>query len=81
MAHNVKRAFQVAAQPWIVVTTDNNLHAFLLGLNGAGASDLATTEETLALWAVNVPHTGDGEGGSAYVVSAEAYKRVQARRY
>lgn len=79
MAHNVTRAFQVAAQPWVVQTTDDDLHAFLLALNGAGASDLGNTEETLALWAVNVPN--GSEAGSAYVVSAETYKRVQAGRY
>lgn len=79
MAHNVTRAFEVAAQPWVVQVTDNSLHAFLLGLNGAGASDLGQTKETLALWAVNVPN--GSEAGSAYVVSAETYKRVQASRY
>lgn len=81
MAHNVTRAYQVAAQPWVVETVDTDLHAFLLSLNGAGASDLGTTEETLALWAVQVPSSDESDGGTAYVVSAETYKRVQAGRY
>lgn len=79
MAHNVTRAFQIAAQPWVVQVTDNDLHAFLLGLNGAGASDLGDTKETLALWAVQVPN--GSEAGSAYVVSSETYKRIQSDRY
>jgi len=81
MAHNVTRTYQVAAQPWVVWTTNNDLHAFLASLNGAGASDLGSVEETLALWAVQVPDSTETDAGTAYIVSSETYKRVQAGRY
>lgn len=79
MAHNVSRAFQIAEKPWVVQVNDTATRDFLAALNGGGASDLALVEETIALWAVQVPN--DSVAGTAYVVSPEAYKRVQARRF
>jgi hypothetical protein len=92
MANRV-RAWEVASQPWLVHTNDNAATAFLRSLCGTGgdavaslsdnANDLAMTRKEQALWAV--PVVGDpthGEApGTAYIVSAEAYKRLNARRY
>lgn len=78
MAHNVSKAYQVAEKPWIVQVTDNAAHTFLQGLISSPAS-VVNTEETLLLWAAELDDGGDA--GTAYVVSPEAYKRLQATRY
>lgn len=78
MAHNVSKAFQVAEKPWIVQVTDTATRDFLAGLISTPAT-FDDTEETLLLWAAQLDDSG--EAGTAYVVSPEAYKRVQARRF
>ncbi len=79
MAHNRSQSFQIAEKPWVVQATDADLVTFLAGLNGGGASDLAEVEETIALWAVEVPN--GTEPGTCYVVSPETFKYVIATRY
>jgi hypothetical protein len=78
MAHNVSKAYQIAEKPWIVQVTDTPTRDFLAGLISSPA-DLIDTEETLLLWAAELD--GAPDAGTAYVVSPEAYKRVQARRF
>jgi hypothetical protein len=92
MANRV-RAWEVASQPWLVHTSDVAATAFLRSLCGTGgdsaaslsddANDVGKTSQEQVLWAV--PVKGDpthGEAaGTAYLVSAEAYKRLVAHRY
>jgi hypothetical protein len=83
MAGNVTRAYQIAAQPWVVNVTDSPLGEYLADLaagGGAETSDLKDTENPVLLWAAPLTNSLDS-AGTAYVVSAEVYKRIQARRY
>jgi hypothetical protein len=85
MAGNVTRAYQLAAQPWVVYASDAAdaaLVEYLQDLTALGseASDLKDTENPLLLWAAPLADSLD-TGGSAFVVSAEVYKRIQTRRY
>jgi predicted NodU family carbamoyl transferase len=93
MGANKVRSWEVAAQPWLVHTNDTAATAFLRSLCGTGgdsaasltdnANDFSKVSQEQALWAV--PVSGDpthGEAvGSAYIVSAEAKKRLDAHRY
>lgn len=74
----IDRSNQIAAFPYLIATLDTDVKAFLDGLP---FPDFASVAETKALWAARATTTGGTSPGSAYVVSAEAYKRVKAHRY
>jgi hypothetical protein len=61
--------------------TDAALVVFLAGLNGVGASDFATVNPGVSLWAAPMNDSSIDDGGTCFLVSAETYKRVQAFRY
>jgi hypothetical protein len=77
---NLTESRSINAGCFVVKTLDGAVNAFLSGLNGA-ASDLDIVADGLALWAVAAEEDEFGAGGTAFIVSAEAFKRVHARRY
>jgi len=80
----VKVKREVPAQPFVIETGDATLKTWLDALcaaDGGFASDLHSTADSQALWAAHVLDTGGENPGSAYIVSAETHKRVQAGRY
>jgi hypothetical protein len=83
MAGNVIRAYQLAAQPWVVAVSDSFLGEYLADLvaKGPETSDLKDTENPLLLWAAPLTNGLDDSAGTTFVVSAEVYKRIQSRRY
>lgn len=69
----------IAAPPALVQTLDTDVHTFLSGLSAPDFTDVADAK---ALWATAADETGEGTAeGTTYVVSAEAYKYVKARRF
>lgn len=80
MASNLIKAKLVAAPPALVQTVTPAVIDFLNSLDPA---DFRTVADTKALWAAPVTQslTEGTAGGTAYVVSAEAYKYVKAHRY
>ncbi len=77
-AGNIDRTNQIAAFPYLIATLDAGVKTFLDALP---FPDFATVEETQALWAARATEQGGTTPGSAYVVSAEVYKRIKAHRY
>lgn len=86
----VKVKREVTAQPFVIETGDATLKAWLdklvnaVGLVGedfATKNDLNETADSAALWAARVLDTNGQNPGSAYVVSAEVAKRIEAGRY
>ena len=78
---NLTSAKPIAAQPWVVTTQDASVIAFL---NGLPNPDFTATSDPKVLWAKVAGNSEAGtlkDPGSAYVVSAEAYKYVEAHRY
>lgn len=83
MPANVSESRLIAAPPALVRVVDVDLGVFLAGLP---PPDFLTVADTKALWAAEADDTGAGtaesSSGTAYVVSAEVYKRaVKGRRY
>lgn len=62
---------------------DTEINVFILSLEYGGdeQDDLASTQFEKALWATHVTDTSQDDGGSAYLLSGEAYKRLKARRF
>jgi len=83
MPANVKSSRLIAAPPALVRASDEDLHAFLVGLP---APDFRTVADAKALRATSAADEGEGSvhsgGGSVFIVSAEVYKRaVKGHRY
>jgi hypothetical protein len=77
---NVTESRFINAGTFIVKTLDPAVNSFLSGLHDT-AADLDVVADGLALWAVKVEEDEFGAGGTAFVCSAEAYKRVHTHRY
>jgi len=75
---NLTQEAQIAAFCYLIATLDSGVQTFLDGLP---LPDFSQVEETKALWSTRARVEGGTTPGSAYVVSAEAYKYVKAHRY
>jgi hypothetical protein len=78
---NLTKARMVGHDPWVVSTLDGDVASFLGGLP---TLDFEQTPITKGLWAVEIGGAGEGSAsgyGTAWVVSAEAFKYLRARRY
>ena len=75
---NLTREVQIAAYPYLIATLTTAVRDYLDGLP---LPDFALVDEPTALWATRARMDGGTIPGSAYVVSAEAHKRVRAHRY
>lgn len=77
---NLIKGHLIAAPPALVQTVTADVVDFLDSLAPA---DFSVVADTKALWAVEIDQslTEGTAGGTAYVVSAEAYKYVKAHRY
>jgi len=78
---NIIGSRQIAAFPFIIETLDENVALFLAGLP---TPDFSTTLDTNVDWATQciARYEGGSEGGgSAWVVSAQTFKRIKAHRY
>ncbi len=77
MARTIQYRRQITEAPMLLATTDDTLSAWLLSL---GAPTFFSNTAG-ALWAVEVTDgTDTSDGGTAYIVSAEAAKRAEAGR-
>lgn len=82
---HLKAARPIPVNPWIVSvpsgSTGGSIHAFLVSIQSSCNFD--TIADAVGLWATPCTDTleQDTSGGSAWVVSAEAYKYLKAFRY
>lgn len=77
----LQRAHAIAAHPFVIETDDNDVGVFLVSLP---EPNFQNTADAKALWAARAENAGQGTEipeGSAYVVSAEAFKRIRAHRF
>lgn len=78
---NVQRVHMLAAHPFVIETDDNDVGVFLVSLP---EPNFQNTADAKGLWAARAENAGQGSqtpDGSAYIVSAEAMKRIKAHRY
>lgn len=68
----------IAAPPAYVVTEKLEVNAYLRGLS---TPDFDTTADVKTLWAVGAGAAEGAGSGSAYIVSAEVYRRLKAYRF
>lgn len=83
---NISRARRIGGHPpWIVhvpnATGSTAAKEFLAGLITSPFGDAAITPEEQLLWAATVGAEVGAEAGTSYVLSPEAYKRLQAQRF
>lgn len=78
---NLDSVRQAAERPWIINVPNqasNDAKVFIASLVSSPFDDVDDSPDSLLLW--GSPLAG-GDAGTAYVVSAEAYKRFVAQRF
>ncbi len=78
---NLTQSKLIAAPPALISTADAEVAAYLAGLP---APDFDTTADWKTEWAVAAASPEGTEfdsSSTAWVVSAESYRRIRARRY
>lgn len=78
---NIQGERQVAAYPYLVTTIDEDAALFLQGLPTPDFSAKDPTDVDWALAVTGAAETDASHGTSAFLVSANTYRRLKAHRY